>query len=438
VGAPRIPRINATTRFTTMPRLQRALHGLPLLTVAMLGAPTVAQNLGMPAGSRSYIELAGNWVAAGTCCDEAIGAVGLLPDPAPNYVGDPGYASVGGRVYANADATANRIRSSYSDRRTDSVFLNNSMVDTYSISGPAGSNGTPVGARMIVHLTGTLYVGLTNPLQGGLHVGGSFLELEVGTWNPSSDPGALEQFRVNPFDTTNFVRHASIGIANWGNSTPTLPVDLVIDQVLTETVGTPFDIAYGLNISGNGAGNISESPSPAPDEYMAATIDWVLPQGYQITSVLGWSAPVSTLSYCTAGTTTHGCAASIAGAGVPSASSGSGFTISASNVEGAKQGLFFYGLDNAGYTPVSWGATSSYLCVKPPTQRTLVSSSGGTDGQCDGSLAFDWNAFIAGNPSALGVPFAAGQHVYAQAWFRDPPSPKTTNLSNALLFAVGP
>jgi len=421
-----------------MPELQRVFVCLPFLTVATLAVPAAAQNIGMPAGARSYIELAGNWVAAGLCCDEAIGAVGSLPDPSPNYVTDPGYLANGGLVYTNADAIANRLRSSYSDRMTDSVFLNNSMDDTYTITGPAGSNGTPVGARVIVHVTGTLYVGLTNPLQGGLHVGGSFLEIEVGTWNPSSDPGALEQFRVNPFDPTDFVRRASLGIANWGHSTPTLPVDLVIDQVLTRTVGTPFDVAYGLNLSGSGAGNLSESPSPAPGEYLVATVDWVLPAGYQITSVLGWSAPVSSLNYCTAGTASHGCVASIAGAGVPSASSGSGFTISASNVEGAKQGLFFYGLDNFGYTPVSWGGSSSYLCVQPPTQRTAVSSAGGTDGQCDGSLALDWNAFIAGNPSALGVPFAAGQHVYAQACYRDPPSPKTTNLSNALQFVVGP
>jgi hypothetical protein len=418
--------------------LQRVFVCLPLFTVATMAMSADAQNFGMPAGSRSYIELAGNWVAAGLCCDEAIGSVGSIPDPSPNYVGDPGYLANGGRVYANADAAANRLRSSYSDRMTDSVFLYNSIMDTYSISGPAGSSGTPVGARVIVHLTGTLYVGLTNPLQGGLHVGGSFLELEVGTWDPSSDPAALEQFRVIPFDTTNFVQRANLGIANWGSSAPTLPVDLVIDQVLTRTVGTPFDIAYGLNVSGNGAGNISESPSPAPNEYMVASIDWVLPPGYQITSALGWSAPLSSLTYCTAGTATHGCVASIAGAGVPSATSGAGFTISASNVEGAKQGLFFYGLDNSGYAPVSWGATSSYLCVKPPTQRTAVLSTGGTDGQCDGSLALDWNAFIASNPTALGVPFAAGQHVYAQAWYRDPPSPKTTNLSNALQFAVGP
>jgi hypothetical protein len=53
-------------------------------------------------------------------------------------------------------------------------------------------------------------------------------------------------------------------------------------------------------------------------------------------------------------------------------------------------------------------------------------------------LSVDWNAFIATNPGALGNPFLAGQAVYAQGWFRDPPAPKTTSLSNALKFTVCP
>jgi hypothetical protein len=142
--------------------------------------------------------------------------------------------------------------------------------------------------------------------------------------------------------------------------------------------------------------------------------------------------------YCTAGTTTNGCLASIAGTGTPSASSGSGFTLSVSAVEGQKQGLLFYGIDNTAFAPAPWGASTSYLCIKPPTQRTPAQSSGGTAGACDGALSIDWNLFRATTPGVLGLPFAAGQHVFAQGWFRDPPSPKTTNLSNALEFVVGP
>jgi len=144
-------------------------------------------------------------------------------------------------------------------------------------------------------------------------------------------------------------------------------------------------------------------------------------------------------TYCTSGTTTHACAASIAGSGSPSASAGSGFTITVTNVEGQKSGLIFYGLNNTGWSPTPWSVTStSYLCVKAPTQRTPTQNSGGTINTCNGSFSIDWNTFIATTPGALGNPFIGGETVYAQGWFRDPPAPKTTNLSNALQFSVCP
>lgn len=144
------------------------------------------------------------------------------------------------------------------------------------------------------------------------------------------------------------------------------------------------------------------------------------------------------LNFCTAGTTSGGCAATISGSGTPSATAPSGFTISLSNAEPLKQGILFYGIDNNGFTPQPWGTGTSFLCVKAPVQRMGVQNTGGTSGNCDGTLATDWNAFVAANPGTLGAPFAAGAQVYAQGWFRDPPSPKTTSLSNGLSFIVCP
>lgn len=146
--------------------------------------------------------------------------------------------------------------------------------------------------------------------------------------------------------------------------------------------------------------------------------------------------PGAPIVYCTSGTTTNGCIASIGAVGLPSASAGSGFTITASQVEGQKQGIIFYGI--SGRASSMWGSGTSYLCVKSPLQRTAIQSSGGTLFACDGTLALDWNAFIATHPSALGQPFHAGDAVTAQAWFRGPPSPKGTNLSDALEFVVAP
>ena len=144
-------------------------------------------------------------------------------------------------------------------------------------------------------------------------------------------------------------------------------------------------------------------------------------------------------SYCTPGTTTNGCNATISATTNPSVSLASACTLDVTNVEGQKLGLFFYGVDNAGFTPAPWAATStSFLCVKPPTQRTLAQPSGGTANACNGSLVLDWNAFQLANPGALGTPWLAGEKAYVQAWFRDPPAPKTTNLSNAVELTYQP
>jgi hypothetical protein len=143
-------------------------------------------------------------------------------------------------------------------------------------------------------------------------------------------------------------------------------------------------------------------------------------------------APVP-VTYCTAGTSTNGCVPSISASQNPSVSQANPCTISAAGLEGQKTGIVFYGIDNSGFVPSPWSGTStSWLCVKAPTQRTIAQTSGGISGQCDGSIALDWNAYQAANPAALGNPWSAGDKVYAQAWYRDPPAPKTTNLSDAV------
>jgi hypothetical protein len=149
------------------------------------------------------------------------------------------------------------------------------------------------------------------------------------------------------------------------------------------------------------------------------------------------SIPAQGLNYCSAGTTTAGCAATLTALGVASASAASGFVLSANNVEGQRAGLLFYSV--AGPNSAPWSpASSSVLCVKSPTQRMGVGNSGGNAGACDGALGEDWNAFRATHPGASGQPFLGGELVYAQAWFRDPPAPQSTNLSNARVFVVAP
>ncbi len=143
----------------------------------------------------------------------------------------------------------------------------------------------------------------------------------------------------------------------------------------------------------------------------------------------------SSYSYCEPGVSAAQCRATIAGSGVASASAASGFVVTVSGVDGQRLGLLFYGVSGSAWS--AWGANST-LCVKAPTQRTNVQNSGGLSGQCNGSFQLDWNAWRAAHPGALGQPFAWGDHVWLQAWYRDPATPKTTALSDALAAPICP
>jgi hypothetical protein len=147
--------------------------------------------------------------------------------------------------------------------------------------------------------------------------------------------------------------------------------------------------------------------------------------------------PTGPVTYCTAGTTTNGCVPSISASGNPNVAHSNTCMITASNVEGQKSGIIFYGLAQSNVPWCSSGG-NSFLCVKPPTQRTAVQMSGGTLNACDGVLSLDWNAFQLANPGALGNPWSAGDTADVQAWFRDPPACKTTNLSDAVELTYQP
>jgi formylglycine-generating enzyme required for sulfatase activity len=139
-------------------------------------------------------------------------------------------------------------------------------------------------------------------------------------------------------------------------------------------------------------------------------------------------------TYCTAGTSTNGCTPSINANVQPNTANSAGCVITTSGVEGQKQGIVFYGVDNSGFAPVLWGAgSSSFFCVKSPVTRVGAPlNSGGSAGQCDGLFTIDWDAFQVANSTALGNPWVLGDKVFVQSWYRDPSAPKTSNLSNAL------
>ena len=143
--------------------------------------------------------------------------------------------------------------------------------------------------------------------------------------------------------------------------------------------------------------------------------------------------------YCTAKTNSLGCVPSIGFVGTSSATSPSGFVVSAANVINNKSGLAFYGINGQASTPFQAGT----LCVATPIKRTPALISGGNPppNDCSGVFAIDMNTFALGGLG--GTPLfelqLPGTHVNLQFWGRDPGfvAPDNTTLSNALEYTIG-
>ena len=143
-------------------------------------------------------------------------------------------------------------------------------------------------------------------------------------------------------------------------------------------------------------------------------------------------------AYCTPGTSASGCQAAISATGTASATASSGFLVMASNVEGSKDGLFYFGVNGKQANP--WGNGTSFQCVVPPVTRVALLAGVGTNGSCDGSFAEDFNALWCSTCPKPSKNPGPGVFVQTQLWYRDPQSTsnQTTGLSDAIEFYVGP
>ena len=142
--------------------------------------------------------------------------------------------------------------------------------------------------------------------------------------------------------------------------------------------------------------------------------------------------PVAPAIYCTGKINSLGCTPDMAFSGSASKTSGAPFLVTASNFISQKTGLLFWG-----HQPTSVAFQGGFKCVAGPSLRTAVQNSGGSasGADCTGTYSFNFNALIASNT----VPtLVAGAEVFAQYWARDPASPSTTSLSNALRFLINP
>lgn len=152
---------------------------------------------------------------------------------------------------------------------------------------------------------------------------------------------------------------------------------------------------------------------------------------YDVFARLSGSLPP--IVYCESDDNSLGCAPSISGSGVASASSGSGFEIRAEELVNHQAGLLLYSKSGPQQQPFG----GQYLCVKPPLVRAGVQGTGGGGAtpNCSGTFSFDFNAWVAtGNDPALGI----GSTVWGQVWSRDPLSASGTHLTQGITFVLGP
>jgi hypothetical protein len=141
------------------------------------------------------------------------------------------------------------------------------------------------------------------------------------------------------------------------------------------------------------------------------------------------------LGYCIGTLGSNGCEQQLDFAGSPSASNGSGFTVSVLGLRPGLGGALAYSLGGAHNVPFANGL----VCIRPPLRFAGMQVATGRPWppSCSGAFSLDFNAWYAAIGSSAIPP---GSQVWIQHFSRDPGSStaELLTLSDALTFVVCP
>lgn len=276
----------------------------------------------------------------------------------------------------------------------------------------------------VVHLATGSALRMTKPLGSAAEPNGSVL-----TSSGVSDDGQWTGF-------TTAATNLSLGE----------PIDLINDAYLASALTTWYRDADS-DAFGDPSVTTQSGGTTAPLGFVASRNDCddtnpnVNPSATEICNGIddncdGLIDPGVANRYCTAATSVAGCVPTLTSSGVASASSASGFVITAAPLPRGKQACLVYSLAPS-QSPFAIGS-ASLICVAVPRVRTGIGSTGGTLATCSGSFSFDWLAWMSANPAALGQPLQPGQLIYSQVWYRDSGAALNANLTDALQFTICP